>query len=113
MNNPASAGWRQINFAFRKLDLIKVVGREQPVLIRELLGEQSLLSQTCLDELAGYHSALDHYFAAEFRAALALFRQLSDKRYTKLHQLFIDRCLHYIDHPPVEGWDGISRYTSK
>ncbi|MEJ1471728.1 MAG: adenylate/guanylate cyclase domain-containing protein [Candidatus Sedimenticola sp. (ex Thyasira tokunagai)] len=113
VSDEAMHACRDDRFAFRKLDLIKVVGREQPVLIHELLGEKSLLSQTRLDELAGYHSALDHYFAAEFSAALALFRQLSDKRYTKLHQLFIDRCLHYIDHPPVEGWDGISRYTSK
>ncbi|MES9855098.1 MAG: adenylate/guanylate cyclase domain-containing protein [Sedimenticola sp.] len=101
------------HFVFRKLDLIKVVGREQPVLIYELLGEQSGLPQARLDELVGYHVALDYYFAGKFNSALALFQQLSDERYTKLHQLFINRCLHQIDHPPGEGWDGISRYTSK
>ncbi len=100
-------------FVFRKLDLIKVVGREQPVLIHELMGEEDRLLQAEKDELASYHSALEHYFAAEFSEALAQFRGLSDSRYAKLHQLFVERCQHHIDHPPEGEWDGISRYTSK
>lgn len=100
-------------FVFRKLDLIQVVGREQPVLIHELMGDRQQLSAQQLDELANYHQALEYYFSADFGSALAGFRALSDGEYGKLHQLFIDRCEQAIAHPPGAAWDGISRHTSK
>lgn len=101
------------DFIFRKLDRIRVKGKDKPITVHELIGQKDQVSTEIMQDIKQYHKALSAYFECEFKNAAQIFQQLSDKNYSKLYQLFTLRCRHYIQNPPKKPWDGISTFLSK
>lgn len=100
-------------FIFRILDKIRVAGKKRPTTVYELVDEENQVSPKISHEIMKYNEALAAYFKGEFKTALQLFQQLSDKNYNQLYKLFTQRCKSYLDNPPKEPWDGISTFISK
>lgn len=103
----------QEGFVFRKLDRVKVKGKEQPTEIYALIGTEEETSPEIIKEISEYEQVLEAYFSGDFKTALAQFIDL-DKRYPnqKLYQLYIDRVQDLISHPP-ETWDGVYEWKIK
>jgi adenylate cyclase len=69
------------DFVFRRLDRIRVKGKEESVEIFELVGfvhNRSKAMEEKLLRVAAYEKALEHYFSGDFAMARELFRQYPD-----------------------------------
>lgn len=94
-------------WALRRLDRVRVKGKNLPEEIFEVIGEN--ITPEIHEELLKYEKALDHYFLGEFEAALGLLSLLSgDPAANNL----ADRCRRLLNNPP-EKWDGIWSYSVK
>ncbi|HUB09118.1 MAG TPA: adenylate/guanylate cyclase domain-containing protein [Myxococcales bacterium] len=92
---------RAAGCATRELDLVKVVGRKEPVRIFEILADPAPPGEA----LAAYAAALTAYRERRFEAAAAGFDRaaaLGDRPASVLAQ----RSREYRGAPPPEGWDG-------
>ena len=104
------AGTRDLlgkNVAVRELDIIKVVGSDEPVRIYEvqaLAEDQTRLQQ----ELAGkFGEALVDYRAGRFLEAEAVFKELSGEPWKDpVSSIFLKRCMMY-DMSPPKNWKGV------
>lgn len=113
------------DYFFRSLDLVTVKGKNEPVEIWQVHDvvhlkddQESLLQQSVekiQEELASYHEAIAYYRQARFHDALALFdalRQKEELSNTTIYSLYCERCLHYIEHPPL-NFNGVFAHTTK
>ena len=103
------------HFYMRELDLIRVMGKNLPVKIYELLEEVDRpLPADIAQSIKIYHEGLKWYREREFEKALEYFKQalkVNVKDYpTTLH---IERCRHFIKDPPPSDWDGVWVYMTK
>ena len=101
-------------YVFRFLDLVKVKGKTQPVEIWQVhdFGEAA---GALKEELDLYHKAIELYKNQEFKEALVLFQTLEkneEKTNKNINEIYIKRCEHYIEMPPVE-FDGVFEHTTK
>jgi adenylate cyclase len=99
------------DFIFRKLDFVKVKGKEKPVGIYEMVDFHSLGAPGA--ELSrSFNRALAYYRKGDFKTAMAEFERLGEKfpgdGPSMLYRL---RCREYMDSPPPSDWDGI--YVAK
>jgi len=101
-------------YATRELDWVKVIGKEEPVRVYELLGHE-----LTLDGIARYQQS-------EFTKGLAAYRnQQWDEAHTYFSacitsdrpdppaQLYLQRIETFRNHPPPSNWDGVWQMTQK
>ena len=111
------------NYIFRFLDLVTVKGKSEPIEIWQIhdfnhTSKHTLYSveRAQLDrELLLYHEAIKHYKEERFEAALAIFKEIDgweNKTNQAIYQIYIERCLHYIDFPPI-AFNGVFIHTTK
>lgn len=101
------------SFIFRRLDLVKVKGKNEPVAIYELMGTNDSAGKHA--ELATlFKEALIDYSKGKFKTAKVGFESILEKYPDDApSQLFIGRCIEFITTPPPTGWDGAYVATSK
>lgn len=106
-------------FEFRHLDKIKVVGKEKPVNVYELLCENGKADEQLMSMIKLYAKGYDRYLEQNFRDAISLFEKAKElepnkgickitpsERMIKLSQMLID-------NPPGKDWDGTTELSSK
>ena len=98
----------KMHFLIRKLDNVKVKGKNKPVAIFEVMEDTPELKE--LKE--SFEKALDMYFNREFAEALPLFIKLAEEG-DATSEVFVERCEHYKEEPPEEPWDGSFTMKSK
>jgi adenylate cyclase len=103
----------QSEFAVRKLDLIRVKGKEQPVAIYQLLGVAADAAH--YDDLVyRYEEALTEYQAGHWQEAGAQFERLAaDYPADRPTRLFLQRCREFAAHAPDGAWEGVYTMTHK
>jgi len=88
-------------FPVREIDLMRVVGKEKPVAIFELMTDGN-------DKLAAsFSEALKVYRSKDFQNALNAFTALSSENNDRVSKLYAERCREYIQSPPPADWDGV------
>jgi adenylate cyclase len=101
-------------FDVRELDLVAVKGKEQPVRVFEVLDNKGATPPAALQTAEAFTAALTLYRQGDFAAAQAAFARITDDPTAKI---YVDRCLHFIEHPPAANsngsWDGVWRMTEK
>jgi adenylate cyclase len=104
----------QTKFVFRKLDKVKVKGKNEITTIFEVIGLQSDMTGELQTELMLYDHALAAYFAKEWTAAHQMFSELQ-KIYPdrKLYTIYLDRIQEFQRTPPPDDWDGAYEHVSK
>lgn len=102
-------------FVLRELDQVRVVGKQKPTQIFELLGEAGESSDPDSDKaLAAYASGLEAYRAQHWNDARALFDEC--RRYWPEDgpaKVMAERCIGYASSPMPEDWDGVYEATKK
>ena len=88
----------------RPIDLVAVKGKKDAVRVFEIDPPEFA---------AEFESALKHYYAREWKQALAVFEKLETDARDKPSAIFAERCRALIAHPPEAGWDGVYRATEK
>ena len=103
----------------RDLDNVRVLGKNEPVKVWELISEVGQEPDQYKKILPAYHEALDLYKSQEWSKAIDAFKasdeleEMFGGRKTNPSRIYIPRCEHYLENPPGEDWDGVWTLTSK
>jgi adenylate cyclase len=99
----------------RRIDLIRVKGKEQPTDIYEVLDQYAAELKTRLDDaVPAFEDGILRYRRRDWAGALGQFSAV-----LKLlpkdgpSWVYTDRCLYYRDHPPADNWDGVWTMKTK
>lgn len=104
----------QPSFIFRKLDIVKVKGKDEGVGIYEVIGYQKEMTETLKKELEEYNIALEYYINRQWDLAETAFNNLHQiNEQTKIYKIYLERIAEYKNTPPPEDWQGIYTHTSK
>ena len=98
----------------RELDVVRVVGKKEPVPVFEVLDFKDQLSGPMTDVLEHYLKGLACYKDRDYPIAIEHFR----KALTFLDSdgpslTYIERCERFIADPPPADWDGVYTHTEK
>ena len=98
----------------REVDRMRVKGKQEPVVVFELLARKGCLSveqqrviETYVEGLAAYKRRNFKTAATQFEAALALDPGDGPSR------VYLSRAKEYLIHPPAADWDGVYELKSK
>jgi len=114
-------------YIFRFLDLVTVKGQSIPVEIWQIHDYAQLpdkwdnsplynvSKEKLLEELDYYHSAIELYKSSKFEEALKIFKEIDsnpEKTNKNVYKMYIERCEHYIEEPPVD-FNGVFVHKTK
>ncbi len=98
----------------RELDLIRVVGKEQPIKVYELFGKKGTLPDYMYEMLKKYNEGLQLFRDRQWEEAQSAFkaglRIVPDDGPCKT---YIERCKEFAKNPPPKKWDGVYRLKTK
>ena len=98
----------------RELDMIRVVGKEKPVKVYELIDRKGEIPEAKRDVLNIYENGLREYRKREWQKAIILFQKaLGKDPHDGPSLTYIERCKIYAQDPPLEDWDGVYTLTVK
>ncbi len=98
----------------RELDLLRVVGKQKPVKVFELIDRKGQIQETQREVLDLYEDGLREYRKKEWQKAISLFQRALDKDPHDGPSLtYVERCKNYEQNPPPEDWDGVYTLTAK
>ncbi len=91
----------------RKIDLVRVPGKEKAITIYELISQEDPeIADRKLASLLNFYQAIDWYRQGRFKEALSIFRQiLRFNPKDKVVDQYRVRCEYFIEHPPSKDWD--------
>ena len=102
------------NILTREVDSIRVVGKETPVTIYEVIGYQETVDQACKDTLDDYARGLAAYRNRDWENAISHFQSVLTTTPSDGPSLtLLARCQEYNDTPPKDDWDGSHALASK
>lgn len=114
-------------YIFRFLDLVTVKGQSVPVEIWQIHDYAELpkkwegqplyheAKEKLLEELEYYHTGIEAYKNAKFEDALMIFKDIDswpNKTNKNVYKMYIERCEHYIEEPPVD-FNGVFVHKTK
>lgn len=98
----------------KKLDRVRVVGKNKPVQLYTILGFRDEMSKLQIDEVDLFHEALDLYLKKKFVEAGKLFLQANEMiPEDKAALKFAERCKNYISSGVSSNWEGVFDLTEK
>ncbi len=100
------------DFICRVTDKVRVSGKEEAVVIYELLGIGPA-SEKKVEELAAFGRVFELYQEREFATAEALLKELVFIRPAPIYKMYLDRLAIYKALPPPSDWDGTFSMTHK
>jgi adenylate cyclase len=101
-------------FLLRPLDRLRVLGKEDPVSVYELMGERLTAEAKALEIADRFGKGMELYQKRAFREALKDFRQIL-RIYPEdgPSKLYLRRCKDFIKNPPPKRWDGVHTLLTK
>jgi len=101
-------------FEFRELDVVRVKGKDRPVAIHEPIGPIDEVERETRKALKRYHAALEKYRQRDWDGAEREFFSLS-REYPDdtVYAMYLDRIMHFRNHPPPDDWDGVFTHQTK
>ncbi|PCI29691.1 MAG: hypothetical protein COB67_03545 [SAR324 cluster bacterium] len=100
--------------AVRELDMIRVVGKNEPVRIYEILGTKDKVSQNNRAAYQYFQKGLDLYRAQNWPESRKHFAHCNRMlEGDGASQIFFDRCKDFQMKPPTGDWDGVFQMTNK
>jgi adenylate cyclase len=99
----------------RELDLLRVMGKNEPVKVYELVGlKEQGISDKKKQVLDLFHEGYKHYRQKDWQNAKKYFSQvLTIDHADGPSKTYIKRCDLFIKTPPAENWDGVYTMLKK
>lgn len=95
-------------FLMRPLDFVAVKGRRAALLVYELLDEKNRTTAAQQEDAWAAQQAFDAYLEQRWQVALDGYAALAARQPDDpLPALFVERCRHYLAHPPGSDWNGM------
>ncbi|MBN1645372.1 adenylate/guanylate cyclase domain-containing protein [Candidatus Woesearchaeota archaeon] len=96
-------------FVFRKLDLVRVKGKKQPIVIYELVCRKNEITDAIKTKIKYYEKGLELYLNKKWGKAITEFQKVKDNA----SEIFIERCKEFKKNPPPKKWSGVWIMTEK
>lgn len=102
-------------FITRKLDLVRVKGKSEPVTLYELVAEKGSLTDKKMKLLDEFSRGVESYLSRDFQGCIDLLSHYQEQRGSKdkAAMQLIERSEEYLKDPPPEHWDGVFTRTHK
>jgi len=98
----------------REVDLIRVVGKREPVRIYELLGKKGEIDATMKQTLPFFIEGYELYKKREWNKSAEFFEKvLAINSEDGPSLTYFERCITFQVHPPSDDWDGVFSMGSK
>jgi len=97
----------------RKLDMIQVVGKAEPVTVYELLARKGELGPAMQKKIDLFHTGLSSYLEQQWDTAIRYFESVLRIGEDAPSLVYIQRCKMFQSRPPERGWDGVFHLTEK
>ncbi|TGL58761.1 adenylate/guanylate cyclase domain-containing protein [Leptospira sarikeiensis] len=99
----------------RKLDLVRVKGKNEPVILYEAISELKGVHSTKKEITGLYEEGLALYVDRKWEAAIKKFKESEKAKGSddKAVQALVERCNEYKKTPPPVDWDGVYTRTHK
>jgi class 3 adenylate cyclase len=97
----------------RRLDRVRVVGKNEPVQLYNILGLAAESSAEQRNLVTAFHQALDYFEKQEWKKAEDGFRELLSIEGKGPALVYMNRCAQYLSHPPEDAWDGVFNLIEK
>ncbi|MCF8075050.1 MAG: adenylate/guanylate cyclase domain-containing protein [Desulfotignum sp.] len=105
---------RKKDLLIKELDMVRVKGKNDPVRIFTVYSSSNENRDHLEKEIQEYAEGLNLYRKRNFGDAENYFSSLAARHPDqKLYPVYQERCVHFIDNPPDENWDGVFVHTSK
>ncbi|MER2491973.1 CHASE2 domain-containing protein [Catenovulum sediminis] len=103
------------NIAFRHIDKVKVVGKDNAVNIYEPIGIQQDLSSLHEQFLTLHQEGIDAYFKRDWDKATKMFSQLLEQKLLSIqvYQLYLKRIDQLRQENLPADWDGVMKHARK
>ncbi len=102
----------------RKMDLVRVKGKNEPVVLFELIDSKSDLDSVLKESAEAYERGFDLYLKRNFPTAISVLQEANNIKKAKYGKdkaalMLIERCEEYKVSPPDADWDGVFTRTHK
>lgn len=94
----------------RLVDVIRVVGKKNPVQVYEIIGEKGEVEDSVLEKISVFQRALEFYRRRDWDKADVLLQKLENDM---LAQVYRERVSIFKQSSPPEHWDGVFDLKSK
>lgn len=95
-------------FTLRTLDKVMVRGKEEHLLVYELINVKGKTSQEQEEFIAVYEKGLSAEWNKNWNEAVSLFKKaLEIAPNDTVSKIHLERCAEYQKHPPLNDWDGV------
>ncbi|HEY3128309.1 MAG TPA: adenylate/guanylate cyclase domain-containing protein [Acidobacteriota bacterium] len=103
------------NMLMREVDCIRVVGKEQPVHVYEVVGE---LADPEVEKMRGlvesFNAIIRSYWKRDWdRSCALILRHLERFPNDPVAGTYLKRCQHFLQVPPAPDWDGVFALETK
>ena len=92
-------------FVCRLLDKVAVKGKNEAVIIYELVDRIEDCNEEKKAEIMKFNEVVALYLGQKFSEALQILKTLD--RNEKVVEIYIERCEAFMDNPPGKDWDGV------
>lgn len=97
----------QEQFELRRLDRLRVKGKDEPVDVYELIAKKGQLKPEQQKIITEFHQAIEYYRNQKFSDAEARLQEIAKVApHDGPTQTYLERCAHFQANPPQQGWDG-------
>ena len=101
-------------FLARPVDFVTVKGKEQPIVVYELLGPREGAGKAVVAFYEATSTGFAQYRNREFEAACESYERALDLRPgNEAATQLLERCRAYIVEPPPADWTGVTKLTTK
>lgn len=98
----------------RELDTIRVVGKNEPVMIYDLLDKKGQVAGKLAELVERYNKGLQFYKKRDYLSAISAFKTALEINPLDGPSLtYLERCQEYLKTPPKDDWDGVYTLTGK
>ncbi|MBU2643242.1 adenylate/guanylate cyclase domain-containing protein [bacterium] len=98
----------------RELDTIRVVGKNEPITVYDLIDRKNETSGKMAELVPIYNKGLQLYKERNFKEAIPVFESALKLIAQDGPSLtYIERCQGFIENPPPIDWDGVFTHTQK
>jgi adenylate cyclase len=98
----------------REVDLLRVKGKQEPVVVYELLARKGMLAPERMKMVGAYREGLAAYKARDFSSARTRFREsLELDPFDGPSRVYLARATDYLGTPPPLEWDGVYELKAK
>jgi adenylate cyclase len=114
VNETTYAGAKDAGFVFRELDRIRVKGKNEPVVIYELICDVTSLTPEIEMQLDCFENARTLYQGRRWSEAQSAFQSIIDRwPEDGPARAYWKRCQEYLFDEPPANWDGVFTMTHK